>query len=314
MTRNSDLRNGSRRAIKKSNYKLQKVLTIISFLIVPLTLLIVFTYVPLYEMFRYSFYRKNIASPRETFIKFDNYEKAFSREEYFALFKVSLYYMVGSFVQIVLALYFATIFAYKVAGKNIFKGILFFPSLLNGVAIGFMFLYFFKQGGALDSLLVALGLPEQKLPLWLGNASLVNISLTFVSVWRYMGQNMVLFDGAVQSISGDFFEAAELDGANRWQQFRYLIFPSIKPVVLLNLILAVKGSLAVFEIPLIMTNGLNKSSTFVMKMLSLAFQEKQFGLACCLGVILLMITLAITLIQKLFFEKDERKEQKAERS
>ena len=71
--------------------------------------------------------------------------------QYFSVFKTSIYYFIGSLIQIAIALYFATMFFYKLKGKNFFKGVIFFPYLLNGVAIGFVFLYFFKQGGVLDS-------------------------------------------------------------------------------------------------------------------------------------------------------------------
>ena len=71
-----------------------------------------------------------------------------------------------------------------------------------------------------------------------------------------MGLNFVLFLGAIQSIPGGIYEAAELDGATRWQQFRYIIAPSIKPIISLSFILAVSGSIAVFEIPFMLYFGL----------------------------------------------------------
>lgn len=199
-----------------SNIKVQQIITICVFLAIPLILLVLFTYLPLADMVRYSFYRWDGYS-RMKFIGLDNYKTLFTDSTYLSTFKTSIYYFLGSLVQIAVALYFATVFFYKLRGKNFFKGVIFFPYLLNGVAIGFVFLYFFKQGGVLDSVLTALGVDAGNLPLWLGNVSLVNVSLTFVSVWRYMGQNMVMFSGATQSISGDLFEAAQIDGTNRWQ-------------------------------------------------------------------------------------------------
>lgn len=294
--------------------KREKRVIIVLFLAIPLVLLLLFTYKPLCDMIYWSFFNKRLASPRKEYTQFGNYLNIFKRTEYISVLKVSLYYMVGSFVQIALAIYLATVFAFKMKGKNFFKGVLFFPSLLNGVAIGFMFIFFFERGGALDTILCALGCDQESLPKWLGQANIVNISLTFVSVWRYMGQNMVLFSGATQSIGTEYFEAAELDGANKWQQFRYLIFPGIKSVVMLNLILAVKGSLQVYEVPKIITNGLFGSTTFVMKILDTAFAKNQYGFACALGVALLILTLVITGIQKLFFERDERKERKGNKA
>ncbi|MBA4686100.1 MAG: sugar ABC transporter permease [Candidatus Galacturonibacter soehngenii] len=288
-----------------SSRKVQKNVVIILFLFAPLLLLIVFTYMPFTDMVRYSFFKWNGTSKTMKYIGVKNYIEVFTRPEYFGVLKTSLYYLVGSFVQIGLALYFATILNFKVRFSNFFKGAIFFPYLINGVAIGFVFLYFFKSGGTLNSILTAFGVAEEKIPLWLNNRSLINVSLAFVSVWRYMGQNMVMFSGAMASVNSDLYEASELDGANRWQQFRYIILPNIKLVVSLNMILAVKGAISVFEIPYIMTNGGNGSATFVTKTLETAFTMKKVGLASAMGVVLLIFILIITLIQKKFFEGKE---------
>lgn len=282
----------------------QQRITIILFLIVPLLLLFVFTYLPLSDMIRYSFFKWDGYSQKQ-FIGFENYLTAFTQAEYWAAFRTSFYYFGGSLVQIAIALFFSTLFCYKMRGRNFFKGVLFFPSLMNGVAIGFVFLYFFKGGGTLDTVLMAIGVPAESIPLWLGNVNLINISLTFVSVWRYMGQNMVMFSGATESISGEYFEASEIDGANRWQQFWYIILPNIRPVVALNLILAIKGAISVYEIPFIMTKGSGGSMTYVIKTLQTAFTGRKIGLACALGVVLLILVLIISVIQKRFIEGKE---------
>lgn len=288
----------SRRAV-------QKWVIIILFLIIPIALLVVFTYLPLFDMVGYSFFKWNGTSKQKTWIGLNNYIEVFTRPEYLKVLKTSIYYFIGSIVQIILALFFATILNYKIKGRNFFKGVIFFPSLLNGVAIGLIFLLFYKGGGTLDSVLTMLGIPQQALPLWLGDVALVNISLVFVSVWRYMGQNMVMFNGAIQSVNTELLEAASLDGANKWQQFWYIILPNIKTIVSLNLILAVKGAISVYEIPMIMTNGANQSATFVMKTLDTAFTSRKIGLASAMGVVLLVFIMIVTFIQKRFIEGKE---------
>lgn len=285
--------------------KVQKSMIIVLFLSVPLILLILFTYIPLGDMVKYSFEKWNGTSKNHQFIGLDNYKTIFERPEYFRVLKTSLYYFAGSVIQIISALYFATILNYKIKGKNIFKGIIFFPTLLNGVAVGLMFNYFYRGGGTLDTLLTTLGCDPEILPLWLGDAAIVNYSLVLVSLWRYMGQNMVMFNGAIQSVSSELIEAASLDGASKWQQFRYIILPNIKTIVTLNIILAVKGAISVFEIPYIMTDGQNGSSTFVMKTLDTAFVSRKYGLASALGVVLLIFIMIVTFIQKYFIEGKE---------
>ena len=181
---------------------------------------------------------------------------------------------------------------------------LFFPYLLNGVAIGFIFLYFYKGGGTLDTLLTAIGLEDQ-IQLWLGNRSINNISLAFTSVWRYTGFNFLIFLGAIQSINPEVYEAAEIDGANNWHKFKYIIIPSIKNIVFLNIILGVSGSLSVFDIPYIMTGGSNGTTTFVIQTIETAFQYNRVGLASAMAVILLIIVLTVTAIQKWLIREKE---------
>ena len=120
-----------------------------------------------------------------------------------------------------------------------------------------------------------------------------------------MGLNFVLFLGAIQSISSHIYEAADIDGANSWDKFRYIIFPSILPILSLSFILAIKGSLSVFEIPYIMTGGANGSATFVIQTVDMAFKFGKVGLGSAMAVVLLIIILLVTGIQRLII-KDER--------
>ncbi|MBA3868938.1 MAG: sugar ABC transporter permease [Anaerolineae bacterium] len=284
-------------------YKRQKVLISIFFLVVPLALLLVFTYLPAINMVFYSFTKWDGFGTIDKYVGVQNYIDIFTKPEYFSVFGVSLYYFAGSIVQIALALYFATIVSFNVRFKNLFKGILFFPSLINGVAIAFTFLYFFQPDGGLDTVVKSFG--GSNLPLWLGDRSLINISLTGVSVWRYMGFNFVLFVGAIQSIPSEIYEASELDGAGRWQQFKYIILPGIRMILTLNLILSVKGALSVFEIPYIMTNGMNGSSTFVIQTVTTAFKNNKVGLASAMAVILLLLIVIVTVIQNWLLNEKE---------
>jgi ABC-type sugar transport system permease subunit len=286
------------------SYKKQRSLIIVAFLLLPIALLVIFSYLPLYKMVQYSFFKWNGFSPNMEFVGLENYHTLLTEPEYFSVFQVSLYYFVATFVQMGLAMYFATILSFKVRAKGLFKGTLFFPFLLNGVAIGFIFLYFFRPEGTFDSMLQAIGLSDS-IRLWLGNPEVINISLAGTSVWRYMGFNFIIFLGAIQSISGDIYEAAEIDGANRWQQFRYIILPSIRRIVELNLILAISGAISVFEIPYVMTGGSNGSKTFVIQTVETAFKFKKFGLASAMAVILLLIVIIVTLIQKKLFSEKE---------
>lgn len=269
-----------------------------------LILLITFTYVPVANMLYYSFHTWDGLDVTMDPVGFDNYVRVFTDEQYWRVFLVSLYYFVASFAQIAIALYFAVVLSFNVRFKNLFKGILFFPYLLNGVAVGFVFLYLFQPEGTLDTMLRMLGLGEHT-RYWLGDPDIANFSLAGTSVWRFTGLNFVLFLGAIQSIPGEIYEAAEIDGANRWHQFRHIIAPGIRRIISLSFILAISGSLAVFEIPFIMTGGANGTRTFVVQAYQTAFQFRQIGLASAMAVVLLLIVLVLTWIQRRLLPDDE---------
>ncbi|MGW7260470.1 carbohydrate ABC transporter permease [Streptomyces sp. NPDC054834] len=283
--------------------RLTRAMTPWLFLLAPLALLITFTYAPMANMVAYSFTDWDGVSPELHYTGTGNYTELFTRPDLFEVFFVSGYYLAASAVQIVAALYFATVLSFDVRFRNFFKGVLFFPYLINGVAIGFVFLYFFQDGGTLDSVLSLFGAHSHHA--WLGTPVSANLSLAGVSVWRYLGLNFVLFLGAIQSIPGELYEAAELDGANRRQQFRHIIAPGIKPVVTLTVILSVSGSLSAFDIPYIMTGGATGTETFVIQTVKLAFQFNKTGLASAAAVVLLLIVLAVTWLQRRLVPDDK---------
>ena len=274
------------------------------FIVIPVGLLLLLTYVPVANMFYYSVTSWDGLDKTKTLVGLKNFVSVFTQPDNLRVFYVSLYYFVGSFVQMGLALYFATILSFKVRFKNLWKGVLFFPYLINGVAIGLIFLNFLKPGGGLDTVLMNTGL-QSLVHQWTGDPKIINITLAGVSVWRYMGLNFVMFLGAIQSIPGDVYEAAELDGANRWHQFRHIIAPSIKPIVSLSFILAISGALSVFEVPYVMTQGGNGSETFVIRTVRTAFVNNKVGLASAMAVVLLLIVLVVTWIQRRLVPEEE---------
>ena len=274
------------------------------FLLIPVGLLLLLTYTPVVNMFWYSVTDWDGLDKTKNFIGAENYVEVFTDPENLRVFYVSLFYVVGSFVQMALALYFATILSAKIRFKNMWKGILFFPYLINGVAIGLIFLNFLKPGGGLDTVLMNTGL-ESLIHQWTGDPDIANYSLAAVSVWRYTGLTFVMFLGAIQSINSEIYEAAALDGANRWDEFWHIILPSIRPIVGLAFILGISGSLSVFEIPFVMTNGANGTETFVIRTVWMAFERNMVGLASAMAVVLLIFVLLVTWLQRRLVPEEE---------
>ncbi|WP_404431573.1 sugar ABC transporter permease [Microbacterium lacus] len=292
-----------RRSGRSAGQRFLQGLTPWLFLATAVGLLLLFTYWPALNLFYYSVTDWDGIDQTKNFVGLDNYVRVFTDPRIFSVFGVSLYYFIATFAQMAIALYFATILSFSTRFQNLFRGILFFPYLINGVAIGFVFLYLFQPGGTADTVLSWFGIVEP--PQWLGDPDIVNWSLAGTSVWRYTGLNFVLFLGAIQSIPRELYEAAELDGASRFQQFWALIFPGIRRIIGLSFILAVAGALSVFEIPFIMTGGANGSATFVIQTLQTAFSFRQVGLASAMAVVLLAIVVIVTVIQRKIFPDEK---------
>ncbi|WP_163134578.1 carbohydrate ABC transporter permease [Agarivorans sp. Alg241-V36] len=277
----------------------QRLITVL-FLAVPLLLLFTFSYYPASQLFYISTTDWDGYATSKDFIGLENYQYLLEDTELLSPLLNSLYYFVGSVIQIVLSLWFAVLVNTKLAGRNLFKTLLFIPFVLNAVAASMVFQIFYQVDGALDSFLASIGLHELIRP-WLMDADIVNWSLVAASVWRYLGFNLILFFGVLQSIPQDQYEAARIEGASEWQQFRFITLPSIKLIMGLQILLAFVGSLSVFEIPMIITKGANGTKTFVMATLETAFTFNDFGLASAMAVVLLVIVVFFMILQKILF-------------
>ena len=296
----------------------QKPLVIVTFMFVPLLLLTLFTYLPFVKMVEFSFYDMKYIGARK-FVGLKNYVQVFERDDCFKALKLSVYYMIGSVVQLSAALFFASLLSFKTKGGSFFKGAMFFPSLICGIAVGFIFKFFYTRGFVLDTLLSWIGFNPEKLPYWLKDTRINNFSLVFSSIWRYMGQNMVLFIGAMMSVDQEMYEAADLDGANKWQRFRYIILPSIKSIVVLNLIISISGSLSAFEPSFVITKGTMGTATYFYVMHKIAHEIQKVGLASAMAVVLLGIIIVLTVLQKvimnyLFNDGDADESREAKRA
>lgn len=211
-------------------------------------------------------------------------------------FSVKVVNIVPDFQQI-----WCTVFLFSVCGESVRKQFRYNRSKEAGIS-QLIFKFFYTRGFVFDTVLQWCGFQLENLPYWLKDRSINNISLVGTSVWRYFGQNMVLFIGAIMSVDSELYEAAMLDGANRFQQFKYIILPSIKTIITLNVILSITGSLSAFEPPYVITDGANGTGTYFVVMNEIAHTQQKVGLASAMAVVLLLIIFAATILQKLFFK------------
>ncbi len=287
------------------SYPLQRKFILISFLLIPLALLSLFTYYPAMRLVYLSFTSWDGISPVKEWLGLGNYIEIFTNPDLFGVFLHQIPYVLIGIIQNIVAIVFAVILNSKLRGRNFFRVMLFLPFIMNAVAVAFMFQYVFDTtNGSLNGLLGLVGL-ESWQQSWLGNASLVNYALASIGFWRFMGYNMVIYLGALQSIPGDMYEAAKIDGASRFQMLWSLTIPNLTPIISLNMFLTLSGALAVFDLPFVLTKGgpAGASETFLFKTIETAFQFNNYGLASAMSVVLLLFTAIILLVQNLVINR-----------
>jgi multiple sugar transport system permease protein len=275
--------------------KTQRKLTIFAFLVVPIATLIVLNIYPILQLFWISFTDFNsINWGRAKFVGWRNYVDLFTFDRDKTLTMVTgLYYLGGSIVQIVLATWFAVVLNQMLPGSRVFRTILFIPFVLNAVAAGLIFRNFLELNGALNDIARLFFGSDFKFA-WLDSSrGYTNFSLAAASVWRYLGFNLVVTFGALQAIPQDQYDAARLEGANGWQMFWRITFPSIKLIILLQFMLSLVGSLEVFEVPLLITRGAGETRTFAIEMVRTGFEQRRAGTAAAMAVLMLIIVVIV---------------------
>ena len=285
-------------------YKREKTILIVSFLAIPLFLLLLFTFYPIAVMLINSFTEWNGLSSPEQFVGFDNYLRIFTTEKYRMVFNNVIYYLAAGMIQQVLALYFATLLSRQLRGGGFFKGVIFFPFIMNTEAVTFIFQMFFEINGGFDSILASIGMAETGLK-WIADPKLVKFTLAFIYLWKNIGYSFVIYLGSMQSIPSDYYEAASIDGANEVQQFFYITMPLVAPILQLVLMLSVLGTMKMTDLILVLTNGAPGGSTEVVMTYIFKYffsygesaaMEVQFGYASSMAVVTAVILGIVTLI------------------
>lgn len=191
----------------------------------------------------------------------------------------------------------------KLPLRNLFKAGYFMPLVVSLVAVAFVWKWMFNPSiGLLNSILRSLSLPEQG---FLDDTGQVLPSLAVMYVWARLGFAMVIFVAGLEGISQDYYDAAAIDGASRWQQFRTITFPLLNPQIILVLILEMITSLRTFDLPYIAAQGgpAHASRTVVLHIYDSAFQYFRMGTAAAGAIILFCIILVLTLLQRRVFSR-----------
>lgn len=293
--------------MKKTNrlkHQREKNILVFCFLIVPLLFLFFFTIYPVFMMVIYSFTNWKGSSTPFDWVGIKNYITIFTEQSYQIIFKTAAFYLCTGLLQQVVSLFLAVLMSSKIKGSGIFKGIIFFPFIMNGVAVALTFRMFYQVGGGLDTIMNFLGLGEY-IQVWINNPATVNIALCFVFLWKNVGYSFLIYLGTMQSISPEYYEAAAIDGAGVWKKFKAITYPNIKMIVGLMATFSVINSITVFDIPYILTAGQNGTSTFSTKLVEAAFKYNKYGEACAMAIIMLVIAGIVMIIKNIVFKEDK---------
>lgn len=286
---------------------------IIPFLAPAILLYAVFVLYPYVQAFAISLTQWRGVSGNRTYIGLDNYRRL-AEDDYFrnALTHNGQLLIVLPLFTISLALLFATLFVQGgrgVRGAGFYRVVFFFPQVMSVVIVGILWQYIYNpNSGLLNGFLGAVGLDSLKRA-WLGDPGLALWAVAAVVIWQAVGFYMVLFVAGMQSIPTSFYEAAVLDGANRWRSFRDITIPLMWENIRVAVVYIAIAALDLFTIVQVMTEGRpNRASDVVGRyMYEQAFTNSMFGYASAIGVTLLFLTLGLSIFL-LFFSRRERLE------
>ena len=244
----------------------------------------------------YSFTDYDIFSKPE-FVGFANYIKLFTKDKEFwnSLIVTLKYTFITVPGKVVLALIIAVILNKNLKGINFIRTVYYIPSLLSGsVAVAILWKVLFMNDGFVNSLLGCFNIEPVK---WLGTPDMALVTICMLEIWQF-GSSMVLFLAGLKNIPTELYEAASVDGANKWVQFWHVTFPLLTPVVFFNLIMQIIHALQEFTSAFIITNGGPNHGTYLMgvKIYEDAFQNLKMGYASAASWVMFVTILLITML------------------
>ena len=234
------------------------------------------TIYPLVWVYKYMFYDYN-GITKATFIGLDNFVRVFTKDTQWWSSVLITFKIAGLklILEIPLALLTAAILnETRIKGQGLFRGVYFLPTITSAAVMSVVFSFIFSPyNGIINSILLKLGMIQESID-FLGNGRSALIVCAVVSVWQVFGQNTLLILSGLQGISPDVYESAEIDGAGRIQCFFKISIPLMMPTFRIILMLAIIGSLGVFDSVWVLTSGGPQGATTTM---SIMIYKRLFG-------------------------------------
>ncbi len=206
--------------------------------------------------------------------------------------------------QTTLSLGLALLVNRKVAGVNIFRAIYFFPTIMALVVISVVWALLLNKGGVINGMLGKVGIGP--IP-FLTSTAWAMPSIVLASIWQGAGLQMVIFLSGLQAIPKRLYEAAEIDGASAWQQFRHVTIPQLRPTIMVVVVITTILSFRLFVQPFVMTRGGPGGSTqsIIMYIYDKGIGDFNLGYSSAMSFFLFLVVLTISLVQRGFLSRGE---------
>ncbi len=270
------------------------------YLLPGLIIYLAFTFYPILETVRTSFYEWNGFSAQRTWVGFENYQVVFSDPQFTGAFLHNLVFILFYCVlPVLVGLLLASVLSRRaLPGMTFFRTILFLPQVISMVVVGVIWRWIFNpQFGPLNILLNTLGLSGLTRA-WLGDFTLALPAVGSIGTWVQYGFCMILFLAGMQHISEEYYEASSLDGANAFKQFVHITIPGLRAEIGVALVTTIIAALRVFDLVYVTTRGGPGNATLVVGFLIYrsAFQQNRIGYASAIATVLMLIILVISLL------------------
>jgi multiple sugar transport system permease protein len=236
----------------------------------------------------------------------DNYTYLLTQDNVFpkALLNTFLFAIGGVSSNVILGLGFALLLNSRIKGQHIWRVIYFLPVITAPLALGVIFRFIFDRNfGLINDVLIIFGIQRQP---FLSNPSQALLTVILIAIYEYVGYYIVIFLAGLQGIPQDYYDAAKVDGANRWQEFWHVTLPLLRPVMAFVVVTNTVGALQVFDLIYSATTAggvgsaggpANATMTVVVYMYNTAFKFSRMGRASAMAFILFAIIMMITVVQ-----------------
>jgi multiple sugar transport system permease protein len=267
-----------------------------------LVLLIVFFVVPVLLMFGLAFTNARLISPRPPeMVGVDNFVTIFGDPLFWASLRNTAYFAVVVVpVQAGLALVLALLVNAKVRGRNFFRTVYFVPVVTSMVVVSLLWRFLYEPDGLLNQAIRAVSFGAWEGTDWLNNPTTAMPAIMLMSIWQAVGFHMVIWLAGLQTIPGELYEAAAMDGASGWKLFRHITWPGLLATRTFILITITIASFSLFTQISVMTQGgpLDRTTTVVYMAVRTGYEQQATGYAAAVSLVFFVIVLGISLAQR----------------